>query len=213
LRGLQYLSGVSRTLFLRIRCAFFLALALFALGAQGAELPRKVASFEGVTEYRLDNGLRVLLVPAPGVDTVTVHITYLVGSRHEDYGEKGMAHLLEHMLFKGTKRHPDVKQEAEARGAMLEELARFTNEAVTPDELRGAIGYLAGQAAVQRQSAGHLLTEIADAWMLGEGLDELEDPGAPYRRVTADAVWAVARASLQPARRAEGVVRGTGGGR
>jgi len=105
------------------------------------------------------------------------------------------------------------EREAEARDAMLEELARFAHEAVSPDELRGAIGYLAGQAAVQRQSASHLLTEIADAWMLGEGLDELEDPGAPYRRVTADAVWAVARESLQPHRRAEGVVRGTGGGR
>jgi zinc protease len=105
------------------------------------------------------------------------------------------------------------EREAEARDAMLEELARFADEAVTPEELRGAIGYLAGQAAVQRQSAGHLLTEIADAWMLGEGLEELEDPGAPYRRVTAEALWSVARESLQPARRAEGVVRGTGGGR
>jgi zinc protease len=105
------------------------------------------------------------------------------------------------------------EREAEAREAMLEELARFTTEAVTPSELRGAIGYLAGQAAVQRQSAGHLLSEIVDAWMLGEGLQELEDPGAPYRRVTAEAVWEVARESLRPERRAEGVVRGTGGGR
>ena len=105
------------------------------------------------------------------------------------------------------------EREAEARGAMLEELARFAKEAVTPEELRGAIGYLAGQAAVQRQSASHLLSEIVDAWMLGQGLAELEDPGAPYRRVTAEAVWAVARESLQAERRAEGVVRGTGGGR
>ena len=49
--------------------------------------------------------------------------------------------------------------------------------------------------------------------MIGEGLGELEDPAAPYRRVTAEDVWRVARESLQPARRAEGVVRGTGGGR
>jgi zinc protease len=105
------------------------------------------------------------------------------------------------------------EREDEAREAMLEELARFANEAVTPDELRGAIGYLAGQAAVQRQSAGHVSSEIVDAWMLGQGLEELEDPGAPYRRVTAEAVWEVARESLVPERRAEGVVRGTGGGR
>jgi predicted Zn-dependent peptidase len=105
------------------------------------------------------------------------------------------------------------EREAEARAAMLEELARFAGEPVTPDELQGAIGYLAGQAAVQRQSAGHLLSEIVDAWMLGQGLDELEDPAAPYRSVTAEEVWRVARESLRPERRAEGVVRGTGGSR
>ncbi len=105
------------------------------------------------------------------------------------------------------------EREAEARAAMLEELARFAGEAVAPDELTRAVGYLAGQAAVQRQSAGHLAAEIVDAWMLGEGLGELEDPAAPYRRVTAEAVWEVARASLRPERRAEGVVRGAGGGR
>jgi zinc protease len=80
-------------------------------------LPAKVGEVEGVAEYRMPNGLRVLLAPDASADTVTVHITYLVGSRHEGYGEKGMAHLLEHMLFKGSKRHPDVKQEFTRRGA------------------------------------------------------------------------------------------------
>jgi len=113
----------------------------------------------------------------------------------------------------GTYIATSPEREAEAREAMLEELARFAGEPVTPDELRQAIGYLAGQAEVQRQSAGHLVSEIVDAWMLGEGLDELEDPAAPFRRVTAEEVWRVARESLRPERRAEGVVRGTGGGR
>lgn len=105
------------------------------------------------------------------------------------------------------------EREAEARTAMLEELERFTREPVTADELRGAIGYLAGQAEVDRQSAGHVASEIVEAWLLGDGLAELEDPAAPYRRVTAEEVWEVARASLRPERRAEGVVRGAGGGR
>ena len=71
--------------------------------------PVKVASVEGITEYRLDNGLRVLLFPDPSAPKVTVNMTVLVGSRHEGYGETGMAHLLEHMVFKGTPdapRHP-----------------------------------------------------------------------------------------------------------
>ncbi|HXU41959.1 MAG TPA: insulinase family protein, partial [Burkholderiales bacterium] len=95
----------------------FAAAALLLLAASLALAQTKVASIEGVTEYRLQNGLRVLMIPDPGVDTVTVHIIYLVGSRHESYGEKGMAHLLEHLLFKGSKKYPDVKEELTRRGA------------------------------------------------------------------------------------------------
>lgn len=94
-----------------------LLLLVLALPAAAADLPRPVAEVEGVAEYRLANGLRLLLVPDASADTVTVHVTYLVGSRHEGYGEKGMAHLLEHLLFKGSKRHPDVKEEFARRGA------------------------------------------------------------------------------------------------
>ncbi|HJV21167.1 MAG TPA: pitrilysin family protein [Holophagaceae bacterium] len=72
--------------------------------------PVKGATVEGITEYRIANGLRVLLLPDVSKPAVTVNITYLVGSRHENYGETGMAHLLEHMLFKGTPRHPNVPQ-------------------------------------------------------------------------------------------------------
>ncbi len=80
----------------------------------------EVASVEGVTEYRLPNGLRVLFVPDESVANVTVNLTVLVGSRHEGYGEKGMAHLLEHMLFKGSPKFKDPKKEMGARGAQLE---------------------------------------------------------------------------------------------
>jgi len=68
----------------------------------------KVRSVEGITEYRLPNGLQVLLFPDPSQSTITVNVTYLVGSRHEGYGETGMAHLLEHMMFKGSPRHRNV---------------------------------------------------------------------------------------------------------
>jgi zinc protease len=76
----------------------------------------KVTSVEGITEYRLPNGLKVLLFPDASKPTVTVNITYLVGSRHENYGETGMAHLLEHLLFKGTPKHPAIDQEFNQRG-------------------------------------------------------------------------------------------------
>ena len=79
--------------------------------------PIKVTTVEGITEYRLENGLRVLLFPDQSKQTITVNITYLVGSRHENYGETGMAHLLEHMVFKGTPKHPNIPQELTEHGA------------------------------------------------------------------------------------------------
>ena len=71
----------------------------------------------GIAEYRLANGLRLLLLEDRAQAQVTTNITYLVGSRHEGYGEAGMAHLLEHLLFKGTPKHRDIKREFTARGA------------------------------------------------------------------------------------------------
>jgi zinc protease len=79
--------------------------------------PEKITSVEGITEYRLANGLRVLMFPDPTKQTITVNVTYLVGSRHENYGETGMAHLLEHMVFKGSPRHPDIPAELTSHGS------------------------------------------------------------------------------------------------
>src|SRR6266850_6152454 len=77
----------------------------------------RVTSVEGVTEYRLANGLKILLIPDRSIDTVTVNVTYLVGSRHEGYGETGMAHLLEHLMFRGTPRFPGSKPDFQNRAA------------------------------------------------------------------------------------------------
>ena len=74
------------------------------------------SSVEGITEYRLANGLRVLFAPDASKATTTVNVTYLVGSRHENYGETGMAHLLEHMLFKGTKTSGNLMDQLSKRG-------------------------------------------------------------------------------------------------
>ncbi len=73
-------------------------------------------SVEGITEYRLANGLQLLLVPDDSKPTTTVNVTYRVGSRHENYGETGMAHLLEHLVFKGTPTTKNVWSEFTKRG-------------------------------------------------------------------------------------------------
>lgn len=108
--------------FPRPSALLFLALLAPALApAQPATaLPKgltRVTAVEGVTEYRLANGLKILLIPDRSIDTVTVNVTYIVGSRHEGYGETGMAHLLEHLMFRGTPRFPGIKAEFQKRGA------------------------------------------------------------------------------------------------
>jgi len=85
----------------------------------------KGPSVEGITEYRLANGLRVLLFPDKSKPQTTVNVTYLVGSRHEGYGETGMAHLLEHMQFKGTPRHRHPADEIAAHGATFDATTSF----------------------------------------------------------------------------------------
>ncbi len=94
------------------------AALVLAPSSSAAQSLQPVATVEGITEYRLDNGLRVLLFPDPSKSTTTVAVTYFVGSRHEAYGETGMAHLLEHLVFKGTPDHPDIPKELTDRGAL-----------------------------------------------------------------------------------------------
>lgn len=93
-----------------------LVVAAFAARPAAAEI-KELHTIEGITEYRLDNGMLVLLYPDDSKPTVTVNLTVFVGSRHEGYGEAGMAHLLEHMLFKGTPDHPEIPKVLQERGA------------------------------------------------------------------------------------------------
>ncbi|HVN75649.1 MAG TPA: insulinase family protein [Thermoanaerobaculaceae bacterium] len=64
-----------------------------------------LAHERGVEELRLtDNGLRVLLVPDPGVPVAAACVVYHVGSRNEAVGHTGATHLLEHLMFKGSRK-------------------------------------------------------------------------------------------------------------
>jgi zinc protease len=119
-----------------------------AAPAAASSLPsgvERVTSVEGITEYRLQNGLRVLLSPDPSKPTVTVNITYLVGSRNENYGETGMAHLLEHLMFMGSKNHPAILKEFADHGTRrngttwLDRTNYYETFVATEDNLRWAI--------------------------------------------------------------------------
>ena len=98
---------------------FVAALLLGSLSSLAQDLPAgltRVTSVEGVDEYRLTNGLQLLLIADDSKPSTTVNMTYRVGGRHESYGETGMAHLLEHLLFKGTPTHRELWAEFAKRG-------------------------------------------------------------------------------------------------
>ena len=97
-----------------------LSLSLLLLNAKHATAqatPKLITTVEGIKEYELSNGLRVLLMPDESQTNIAVNIVYKVGSRHEGYGESGMAHLLEHMLFKQCKKFVDIKKAIADKGA------------------------------------------------------------------------------------------------
>lgn len=91
-------------------------ISLSTVYAQKSEVPKFITNVEGVKEYSLKNGLKVLLIPDASQSNMVVNIVYNVGSRNEGYGEKGMAHLLEHMLFKSTKNLGDIKKMLSDKG-------------------------------------------------------------------------------------------------
>jgi zinc protease len=153
-----------------------IAVALLVL-AFAAHAQQRVVSIEGVTEYRLDNGLKVLALPDPGADTVTVHIVYLVGSRHEGYGEKGMAHLLEHMLFKGSTNFPDIKGELTRRGARWngttsnDRTNYFETVSATTENLDWALAIEADRmvnSRVSREDLDSEMTVVRNEFEMGE---------------------------------------------
>lgn len=98
----------------------FVLLGTFATSsftfAQRAETPKFLGNVEGIKEYSLTNGMKVLLIPDASQSNMIVNIIYNVGSKDEGYGEKGMAHLLEHMLFKSTKNLGDIKKQLSDKG-------------------------------------------------------------------------------------------------
>jgi len=117
----------------------------FVKPSRPASVATKVTTVEGLTEYSLPNGLRILLFPDGSKPTVTVNVTYFVGSRHEGYGESGMAHLLEHMVFKGTPDHPKIWDALQDHGAQfngstwVDRTNYFETLPSTPENLKFAL--------------------------------------------------------------------------
>jgi zinc protease len=150
------------------------------VGAQSRPLPQgvqQVATVEGVTEYRLANGMQVLLFPDPSKPTVTVNVTYKVGSRHENYGETGMAHLLEHLIFKGSKDHPSPEKEFARRGfrnngtTSFDRTNYFSTFQATDDNLRWALEWKSDamvNSFIAKEDLDSEMTVVRNEFEMGE---------------------------------------------
>ena len=173
-----------------IFCAWsFVAFAPLA-AAQGtatpapAKLPSgttRVTSVEGITEYALPNGLHVLTLPDASKPTTTVNLTVKVGSRMENYGQTGMAHLLEHLMFKGTPGFPDPKKVMSDRGMSWngstsdDRTNYFASMAENQDNLATYLHWLAEaltQSFIARRDLDSEMTVVRNEMERGEN-----DPG------------------------------------
>ena len=146
----------------------------------GASLPKgmeEITSVEGITQYRLSNGLTVLLFPDPTKQTITVNMTYLVGSVKENYGETGMAHLLEHVLFLGSTNHPTPRQEFTEKGARwngstwLDRTNYFETLPASEDNLKWALGLEADRMVncfVNKKDLDKEMTVVRNEYEMGE---------------------------------------------
>ncbi|MDK2126180.1 M16 family metallopeptidase [Parachitinimonas caeni] len=132
---------------------------------------------ESVREYRLDNGLLVLLAPDDSNPVTSVVIRYGVGAKDEDRGESGMAHLLEHMLFKGTPSLPDIRGEVRKRGlnsnaiTTADQTFYFESFATDQSTLDWSLGMEADRMVNALISKEALVTEmpvVRNEWERGE---------------------------------------------
>jgi zinc protease len=136
-----------------------------------------VAQAEGISEWRLPNGLQVLLIPDAARPTTTVNLTYRVGSRHEGLGETGMAHLLEHLLFKGSPKHPKVWAEFTQRGlsangsTWLDRTNYYASFAANEDNLRWYLNWQADamvNSFIARKDLDSEMTVVRNEMEMGE---------------------------------------------
>ena len=166
---------------IRVGGTFACSIMLMALCGPGfaneVPTPKRLASVEGITEYQFDNGLRVLLFPDASQSKVTVNMTVLVGSRQEGYGETGMAHLLEHMVFKGTPNHPHVPKALQDHGAVfngstsLDRVNYFETLAATDANLEFAIDLEADRLVnsfIRKEDLDSEMTVVRNEFERGE---------------------------------------------
>ncbi len=151
--------------------------AVTAMDAASAAGIKELDTVEGIKSYELDNGLKIVLFADQSKPTATVNTTYLVGSRMENYGETGMAHLLEHLMFKGSKNYPDPTKEFTRRGfrmngtTWLDRTNYFVSFTANDDNMRWALGWSADamvNSFIAKKDLDTEMTVVRNEYEMGE---------------------------------------------
>lgn len=153
-----------------------MTLSATAAAASAAAL-KPIHTVEGIKSYELENGLKIVLFADQSKPTATVNTTYLVGSRMENYGETGMAHLLEHLMFKGSKNYPDPTKEFTRRGfrmngtTWLDRTNYFVSFTANDDNMRWALGWSADamtNSFIAKKDLDTEMTVVRNEYEMGE---------------------------------------------
>lgn len=156
---------------------FAISLTTVALSSFAAEPPwpstlptapqaRLDAQAGGIASWTLANGFRIILAPFPSAGSARVELLVKTGSKLEGYGETGMAHLLEHMLFKGAGDRADLKRDLTALGARwngtttADRTNYFETVAAEPDKIAAAIRIEADRLLRARFTREDLASEM-----------------------------------------------------
>lgn len=141
-------------------------------------------------ERVLENGLKILLVPVSGLKSVSVGIFVGVGSRYENEAESGMAHFIEHMLFKGTSRRPSARLVAEAIEGIGGISNAYTDHEVTVYHAKVAAAHVGTAIDVLADLVRHPLFELAEfekeRYVIGEELNMVYDSPDSWVEILAD---------------------------
>ena len=157
----------SRTPFVALCLALLVAGAPAQAAKPAADVARLDAQAGGFSSYLLANGFKIILVPFPSAANVRVELLVKSGSKQEGYGETGMAHLLEHMLFKSAGKRSDLKSDLTRLGASwngttnADRTNYFETVAAEPEKVDEAIRIEADRFMRASFTKEHLTSEMS----------------------------------------------------
>lgn len=150
---------------------FAVLVQVAAAEARPAVVPAPQAQLDaqaaGFSSYVLGNGFKIILLPFASAANVRVELVVKTGSKLEGYGETGMAHLLEHMLFKSAGQRADLKSELTALGAnwngttSVDRTNFFETVAAEPAKVDAAIRIEADRFIRASFTKEHLASEMS----------------------------------------------------